>query len=84
MSFQDDKTLIMKKLMIMLTTAALPFLLVWAAFFLTAFSFNPVAIFQEGSFWGISCIYWLLWVCIAPMIVELVDEELAKSIEKKI
>jgi len=64
----------MKKLFILLTTAALPFLLVWAAFLLTAFSFNPIEIFQNGTFWGISVIYWLLWVCLLGFITEMIDE----------
>lgn len=64
----------MKKLSILLATAALPFLLVWAAFLLTAFSFNPVEMFQGGTFWGVSVIYWLLWVCMMPLIVDMVDD----------
>ena len=65
----------MKKTLILLATAALPFLLVWAAFLLTAFNFNPHNVFSDGSFWGLSCMYWFLWICIIPSIVELIDEE---------
>lgn len=64
------KTFKMKKLFILLTTAAIPFLLVWIAFILTGFSFNPIEVFQNGPFWGISTIYWLIWVCMLGPIVE--------------
>ncbi len=64
----------MKKLLILLATAALPFLLVWTAFILTAFNFNPHDVFSEGSFWGVSVIYWLLWVCMSPLIIEGINE----------
>lgn len=66
----------MKKFIVLLATAALPFLLVWMAFILTGFSFNPREIFQAGSFWGISAMYWVLWVCLLGMIVELIDQSL--------
>lgn len=69
----------MKKLSILLILAALPFLLVWAAFFLTGFSFSPTHIFQDGTFWGLSIMYWILWVCMLGPIVELIDE----SVDKK-
>lgn len=64
----------MKKFIVLLSTAALPFLLIWAAFILTGFSFNPINVFQEGSFWGISCIYWFLWLCLSPLIIEGINE----------
>jgi hypothetical protein len=63
----------MKKGIIMAVTAALPFLLVWAAAILTAFSFNPINVFQDGNFWGLSVMYWLLWVCLSPLIYEMID-----------
>lgn len=69
----------MKKLYILIATAALPFLLVWAAFVLTAFNFNPREVFNSGSFWGPSVLYWLLWVCLSPLIIEMVDEQEAKE-----
>jgi hypothetical protein len=76
-----------KKLTILLATAAMPFLLVWAAFILTGFNFNPHNVFNEGSFWGVSVLYWFLWVCLCPMIVEMVDEDTilnkSKKVEKK-
>jgi len=64
----------MKKLSIVLAFAALPFLLVWAAFILTAFNFNPHDVFNEGAFWGLSGMYWFLYICLIPLIVEMVDE----------
>ena len=74
MSFQDDKSLIMKKFSILLASAALPFLLVWAAWILTAFNFDPRTVFDQGAFWGLSGMYWFLWICMSALIVELVDE----------
>lgn len=75
----------MKKLLILIATAALPILLVWAGFILTGFSFNPYNVFQEGSFWGVSVLYWFLWVCLMPLIVEMLDEhqKIEKVEEKK-
>lgn len=64
----------MKKFMIFLATAAVPFLLVWMGFILTGFSYNPRHVFQTECFWGMSVIYWLLWVCLSPMIMEVINE----------
>ena len=64
----------MKKLFILAALAALPFLLVWAAFILTAFNFNPHNVFSEGAFWGLSTMYWFLYVCLIALIVEIIDE----------
>ena len=64
----------MKKLQVLCATAALPFLLVWAGFILTGFNFNPSDVFNSGAFWGLSGIYWFLWLCLMPLIVEMVDE----------
>ena len=71
----------MKKLLILIATAALPILLVWAGFILTGFSFNPYNVFQEGSFWGVSVLYWFFWVCLMPLIVEMIDDH--QKIEEK-
>jgi hypothetical protein len=65
----------MKKLSILCTLGALPFLLVWAGFILTAFNFNPHNVFSDGAFWGLSVMYWLLYVCLLPLIVETIDEQ---------
>ncbi len=63
-----------KKLLIICTTAALPFILVWFAFILTGLSFNPRATFQSESFWGISVIYWVFWTCTIGLQIEIVNE----------
>jgi hypothetical protein len=60
-----------KKLKIALIFAILPFILVWTAGLLTAFSFIPREIFQHGAFWFISIIYWFMYlVVIIPAIAE--------------
>jgi len=64
----------MKKFMIFLSTACVPFILVWLGCILTGFSYNPIQIFHSGNFWGLSCMYWFLWVCLAPMILEIINE----------
>lgn len=64
----------MKKLKIALIIASLPFLLVWAGFILTGFAFSPREVFQSGSFWGISVIYWTLYICMMPVIIDTIDE----------
>jgi hypothetical protein len=69
----------MKKLSITLITWALPFLLVWAAFLLTGFSFNPINVFQDGTFWGFSILYWLVWTCLIASIVDIVDETVKQT-----
>jgi hypothetical protein len=60
----------MKKLKIALILASLPFLLVWGAFILTGLGFSPYDVFQSGAFWGVSVIYWTLYVCIIGSILE--------------
>jgi len=72
----------MKKGIIMAVTAALPFLLVWASAILTAFSFNPIKVFQHVDFWGLSTIYWFVWVCLAPLIVEMIKTVTNNKSEK--
>lgn len=69
----------MKKFLAIAATAALPFLLVWASFILTGFSFTPREVFQSGTFWGVSTLYWVFFVCILGFIVEMVDEAFTKS-----
>jgi hypothetical protein len=64
----------MKKLTVLLITAALPFLMVWAGFILTGFNFEPHNVFNDGAFWGLSVIYWFLWICLLPVILEEIDE----------
>ena len=60
----------MRKLKIALIIASLPFLLVWAGFILTGFAFSPREVFQSGSFWGCSVIYWTLYVCMIGFILD--------------
>jgi hypothetical protein len=43
-------------------------------FILTAFSFNPQEVFHSSSFWGLSIIYWFLWICLSPLIMETINE----------
>jgi hypothetical protein len=64
----------MKTLAIVLIFAFMPFLLIWAAFLLTGFSFNPISVFQKGDFWGFSIMYWFIYICFCPFIPEMVDE----------
>jgi hypothetical protein len=59
-----------KKLKIALFFAILPFILVWAAGLLTAFSFSPREIFQYGGFWFIAGIYWVLYICMIGIVLE--------------
>lgn len=66
----------MKKLYITITFAALPFLLVWMGFILTGFAFNPREVFQNETFWGLSVMYWFLYVCLIGFIMEMVDEDM--------
>ena len=51
-------------------TMLLPFLTVWIAWIMTAFSFDARSVFQEGAFWGISIIYWFLWLCLIGMVID--------------
>ena len=64
----------MKKFLIFCSTACVPFILVWMGFILTAFSFSPQDVFHSGSFWGLSCMYWFLWLCLSPLIMETINE----------
>jgi hypothetical protein len=64
----------MRKLSILGVIAALPFLLVWASFILTGFNFNPRDVFNEGVFWGLSVMYWFLYLCLISIIIEAIDE----------
>jgi len=63
-----------KKLLIVLTLCALPFLSVWFAWILTALSFNIKEIFQSGDFWGISMLYWVMWLSTLGIQIELVNK----------
>lgn len=64
----------MKKLSIAILTAIMPFLMVWGAYIFTAFSFDVKDIFQTNGFWAFSIIYWFLWICLIPSLVDGVEE----------
>ena len=66
----------MKKITYYTVIVLLPFLIVWIAFIMTGFSFNPREVFQRESFWGLSVLYWalLMW---GP--IYLVSEEMKEA-----
>lgn len=66
----------MKKITYYTVIVLLPFLIVWIAFIMTAFSFNPRDVFQKEAFWGLSVLYWalLMW---GP--IYLVSEEMKEA-----
>jgi len=72
-----------KKPLIFLLTALIPFFLVWIGFICTGFAFNPIHVFQAGTFWFISIFYWLVWLMMSPLIAEGINE-VFKSSSKKI
>jgi hypothetical protein len=51
---------------------AVPFLLVWTAYFLTAFSFNPQDIFHSSDFWAIVFVYWFVIICLLGPITQFI------------
>lgn len=64
----------MRKIKILAIVFLLPFLLVWVAFVMTAFSFNPRDVFTGAAFWGMSVLYWFVTLMISPVIVEAINE----------
>jgi hypothetical protein len=40
----------------------LPFIAVWVAYLLTAFSFDPKWVFVQEGFWRISIVYWMFYL----------------------
>jgi hypothetical protein len=58
------------KMSVFTVTMLAPFLLVWTAWIMTAFSFDARSVFQEGAFWGISIIYWFIWLCLIGMVID--------------
>jgi hypothetical protein len=56
----------MKKKYFFYLTIVLPFFLVWAAWVLTAFSFDPREVFQTAAFWGLTMCYYFVYLFIAP------------------
>lgn len=65
----------MKKIHFFYLTTVLPFFLVWAAWLLTAFSFDPRETFQTAAFWGLTVCYYFVYLCIAPVIYETFAKE---------
>jgi uncharacterized membrane protein len=64
----------LRKLSILLFFYLLPFIAVWTAWICTAMSFDAQAVFNEGSFWGFSMIYWFCLVCLTGLIAEAINE----------
>ena len=62
-------------------SAVLPFFLVWAAWILTAFSFDPRETFQSAAFWGLTVCYYVIYLCMAPVMYEMLikDEKCNRS-----
>lgn len=60
----------MKKLLVAIATFSIPFLLVWMAFILTAFSFDAKEVFQSQPFWVFSSIYWFIWIPMMGFVLE--------------
>ena len=62
----------MKKIRIkvFVLTMLAPFLAVWIAWVMTALSFDIREVFQSGAFWGISVIYYFLWLCLIGMVID--------------
>lgn len=58
------------KLLMTFLFANLPFILVWMAYFMTFFAFSANSVFNSNMFWGLSVIYWLLFLCLLGLIWE--------------
>ena len=71
-----------KKPLIFLSTALIPFLLVWISFIFTGFAFNPIEVFQGNMFWFLSIFYWLGWLMMSPLIAEGINEVFKSSTKK--
>jgi O-antigen ligase len=73
-----------KKPLIFLSTALIPFLIVWISFICTGFSFNPREVFRESTFWAISTFYWLVWLMMSPLIAEAINEIFSSSFKNQL
>ena len=62
----------MKKFIKFIALLAVPFLLVWMAYFLTGFAFNPQDVFRDTAFWGFGAMYWFLSICLLGIIIEFI------------
>jgi len=58
------------KMKVFVLTMLAPFLAVWIAWIMTALSFDIHEVFQSGAFWGISVIYYFLWLCLIGMVID--------------
>ena len=58
------------KMTVFTVTMLAPFLLVWIGWVMTAFSFNVYDVFHHNALWGISLIYWFLWLCLIGMVID--------------
>ena len=63
-----------KKLSIALLSGLAPFLFIWIAWVMTAFSFDVHDVFQSSGFWGPSVLYWLVWVCMIFPVLDAFDQ----------
>jgi hypothetical protein len=70
----------MKALFYLITLfIVVPFSLIWAIGFLTAFQVNPPRIFESGNFWGISIVFWFLALMLIGPLHELMTEHLSSK-----
>lgn len=63
------------KILIAILSGTFPFILVWMGFILTGFSYSPREVFQGNTFWGVSLIYWFMWICMIGFILEMIEED---------
>jgi hypothetical protein len=61
-----------------------PFAIVWLAAICTAFTFNPQDVFQSGSFWGISTVFWFMALMLIGPLHELMEEHLSSKKPSKV
>lgn len=59
--------------MVAIATFCIPFIAVWISVLFTAFTINHTDVFSSTIFWGISLLYWILWVCTLGLILEEID-----------
>ena len=72
----------MKKFIIFCSTAAIPFILVWMGFILTAFTFSPQEVFKGELFWSISIVYWFIWGLLIPTTLDIINKSFQKTKKK--
>ncbi len=63
-----------KKLSIALLSGLAPFLFIWIAWVMTAFSFDVHDVFQSSAFWYISGIYWFVYACMILPVLDAFDQ----------